>query len=238
MELIGIMSVIAIIVGLLLPRVLGTIDDAEVVHAVVGLKSLGTGVTGHYRKWMTFRKADGTAYAAEDYPVEDFERTLVAGGLLDDPIQFKIGNELMGTDGDGVMEPGEDGSRLRLLDISGVRRGDRVEAGDTDQSGTYRLKPLPGGQTPVGKTAESREDAGVDVIGQYLVEAVIPGVEIAVAEEVNARIDGLETGVGRNEWGLGSANAYGTRTADYVGKVKWELTSGSKVTLFIYIAHN
>ena len=231
-ELVGVVSIMAILITLLIPRIYGVINESRITHVVMSYRSMMAGVHAHYGRWGGFRHVDGTAYAANEYPVEDFDRVLFEGGYINEPFILPIGNGRSGNDGNAAMDPATDGTRLRLLSIANVREGDPVTAGDTDMSGTYRLSPL--NAAPAGTSAGSRETAGVDVTGSYLVEAVIPGVAIRDAQELNKRIDGRNELLGAREWGDGSGN---TTEADYTGKVKWERGFGSEATVFIYIAH-
>ncbi|MCP5522662.1 MAG: hypothetical protein H7A46_14060 [Verrucomicrobiales bacterium] len=231
-EIIGVISIIAILLTLLVPRIYGVINDARIAQTAMSYRSMVAGATGHYSKWQAFRKVDGATYAAGDYPVEDYDWVLFDGGYLEEPFILPIGNGLVGDDGEEGMDAATDGTRLRLLNISGLKAGDEVTAGDDDVSGTYRLQPT--GFTPAGRTASANETAGVDAIGSYLVEAVIPGVFIEDARELNARIDGNNPALAAQDWGDGAGNY---TTADYTGKVKWKQGEGGTVTVFLYIAH-
>lgn len=232
-EIIGVVAIIAILLTLLIPRIYGVINDARITQTAMSYRSMVAGTQAQYGKWSGFRKADGTAFVAGDYPVEDYDRFIFEAGYIEEPFILAIGNGLHGNDGDPNMDPVSDGTRLRLLNIVGVQAGDPVTAGDTDASGTYRLQPT--GFTPAGGAAAQAEEAGVDATGSYLVEAVIPGVLIEDAREINERIDGRAPALAVQDWGDGSG---GYTTADYTGKVKWEQeASGGTVTVFLYIAH-
>lgn len=231
-ELVGVISVIAILLTLLIPRIYRVVNNSRITHAVMTYRSMEAGVWAHYARWHGFVKADGSPFAPDDYPVEDYDRILFEGGYLEEPFFLYIGNGLSGDDGDPAMNPETDGARLRLLDISGLSRGDPVTAGDHDISGSYCLHPP--ATTPLGADSPTPENPGVDTVGSFLVEAVIPGVLVEDARELNNRIDGRRRVYGAQEWGDGEG---GTVTADYTGRVKWEQGEGGRVTMFIYVAH-
>jgi prepilin-type N-terminal cleavage/methylation domain-containing protein len=66
-----------------------------------------------------------------------------------------------------------------------------------------------------------------NVVGQYVLEAVIGGVAEADAQAISQRIDGQNL----------SAATQSTTTGDLAGRVKYAGTSGGATTVYIYLTH-
>jgi prepilin-type N-terminal cleavage/methylation domain-containing protein len=208
-EMIGVLAIIAILTSLLIPKIFQVINDAKISNALVSYNSAKAAAAAHYGKWGGFREANGTAISS--YPREDWDDVLVSGGYLETPFAVKIGNGQQGA---------TSGSRLRVVDISSLTSSSSVTAGDSDTSGSYCLT----------ENTNTTSVPHVDTTGSYLVEAVIPGVSIQDAVELNRRIDGAAAGFGQQTW---TNNV----TADFTGRVKWQKGSGGEATVYMYIAH-
>lgn len=231
-EMIGVLAIIAILTALLIPKIFQVINDAKISNALVSYNSVKAATAAHYGKWGGFRTATGTAYVAADYPVSDWDQILITGGYLETPFAVKVGNGLQGdASEDGTVDPATDGSSIRIVDISGLdSTTDVVIAGDGATGGTYRLAASVAAGTGLS-TAPI-----VDVTGSYLVEAVIPGVSLQDAIELNRRIDGDGGGFGQQAWSSDGAAASDI-TADFTGRVKWQQGASGDVTVYMYLAH-
>ncbi|MCP5522661.1 MAG: type II secretion system protein [Verrucomicrobiales bacterium] len=212
-EMIGVLAIIAILTALLIPKIFQVINDAKISNALVTYNSVKAASAAHYGKWGGFREADGTAIGS--YPDEDWDAVLVSGGYLETPFTVKIGNGNQGSTANPA------GARLRVLNISSLTTDSDVAADDT---GAYRLSAV----SPTNSTTK------IDVTGSFLVEAVVPGVSLEDARELNRRVDGAAEGLGEQTWN----GTTSTNVADYTGRVKYDATSANgEVTVLMYVAH-
>lgn len=198
-EMIGVLAVIAILAALLIPKIFEAINNARVNNAAVNTQTVRTAIADHYAKFggLTADPAGGQL-DSDDY--DRYDLVLMRGGFLDKPFAVKI-----------AMEPDpvspEDSTRVRLLPID--FDAEDPEPVDFDD-GSYSL-------TGTGEN---------DVFGSAVIEAILVGVTINDAKELNDRIDGLS---------LGSGSATG---ADTLGRVKYdEVTEDGVTTVYVYLTH-
>ncbi len=207
-EMIGVLAIIAILTALLIPKVFAVLNDSKITNALGSYNTAKAAASANYGKWGKFSNADGTKLAFSDTKkvIEDWDDQLVKGDYLEKRFGVKIGNGLVGTlatDGSTAQK----GSRLRVIDISGLDpTEDTVAADDT---GTYDI----GGKSKI------------DTTGSFLVEAVIPEVAIQDAIELNNRIDSELTALTADS------------RSDLTGRVKWKFTTGPTVDVYMYVAH-
>ncbi|MCP5516442.1 MAG: type II secretion system protein [Verrucomicrobiales bacterium] len=221
-EMIGVLAIIAILTALLLPKIFQVINDSKISSSLMSYNSAKSAAAAHYGKWGRFAAADGgtltVSAGTSGNLYEDWDAVLVSGGYLETPFALKVGN--------GDQGSAADGARLRVVNISGLTTASLVTALADDETGSYKLAAVTGAGTNSVPT--------VDVTGSYLVEAVVPGVNIEDARELNGRIDGAVTGLGGQSWLVGATNF----TADLTGRVKWSTQSGGPtVDVYMYVAH-
>lgn len=80
--------------------------------------------------------------------------------------------------------------------------------------------------TPLANAAYNLGSTNVnDVVGQYVLEAVISGVAEADAQAISQRLDGI------------SLSSAAINTSDTVGRVKYAAANGGNTTVYIYLTH-
>ncbi len=207
-EMIGVLSVISILASLLVPRVFQAINDSRVVAAASSYNGVKSAVNEYFGRFGLLGGANGaTINIANNAASEDWDlNVLVSGGFMERPFMAKLGNGLVGSV--------DDGSRLRLINISdNVATTDPAGvAGDLAQ-GAYDLDGS-GGATDN------------DLRGGIVVEAVINGVGEKDARDLSLAIDGPS---------LAAAAAAGS--ADTKGRVKYLIGNDGKASVRIYVAH-
>lgn len=202
--MIGVLAIIAILASLLIPRVFQAIGDSKISNAASTCNSIKAAVNEYYGKYGLIAGPKGAALTFSSGISEDWDlSTLVAEGVAEKPFSVKIGNGFIGAT--------QNGSRLRVIDISNNTTNTAVAAAAADlAAGGYNLD---------GTGATN------DVAGSYLVEAVIQEVDQQDAKDFNDRIDGAV---------LGATNL---TAADQRGRVKYTAAVSGKTSVHVYIAH-
>jgi prepilin-type N-terminal cleavage/methylation domain-containing protein len=207
-EMIGVLSVISILASLLVPRVFQAINDSRVAAAAASYNGVKSAVNEYFGRFGLLGGANGaTINIANNAAFEEWDlNVLVSGGFMERPFMVKLGNGLVGLT--------DDGSRLRLINISdnGPTTDPASVAADLAQ-GAYDLDGS-GGATDN------------DIIGGTVVEAVINGVEEKDARDLSLAIDGPS---------LAAAAAAGS--ADTKGRVKYLIGNDGLASIRIYVAH-
>lgn len=205
-EMIGVLAIIAILASLLIPRVFQAIGDSKISNAASSCNSVKAAVNEYYGKYGLIAGPKGATLGltnAADIS-EDWDlNVLVAEGIAEKPFSVRIGNGLLGSTANG--------SRLRVINISG--NANTVDPVADLANGAYNLD---------GSTNAAALN---DVTGNLLVEAVIEGVDAQDAKDFNDRLDGPALGV---------ANL---TTADSRGRVKYTTPVGGKTDIRVYMAH-
>src|SRR5262245_40733195 len=154
-EMIGVLSIIAILAAVLIPKVFEAINNARVYNAAMSVNTVKTACIDHYAKFGSF-PIDGSTTPPTDLsasmPIEMFDPYLVKEGFLDKPFAVKVG--------DGKDESATT-TRIRLIKTAAAGAavdGTGTGAGD----GAYNLE---------GAITSPKNDA----IGTWLLEAVITG---------------------------------------------------------------
>jgi len=173
-EMIGVLSVIAILSSLLVPRVFQAIADARINNAASTCNAVKAAVNEYYGRYAKLGGTNGTDLgisAGNKY--EDWDiKTLVTEGYMERPFSVKIGNGLVGSTAGG--------SRIRIVNIQNNNASTTVASDATAiESGAYNRNGL----APTN-----------DVIGIQLVEACIEGVDNQDAMDLNNRLDGPNLG--------------------------------------------
>lgn len=202
--MIGVLAIIAILASLLIPRVFQAIGDSKISNAASTCNSIKAAVNEYYGKYGLIAGPKGAALTFASGISEDWDlSTLVAEGVAEKPFSVKIGNGFIGST--------QNGSRLRVIDISANTTNTAIAAATADlAAGGYNLD---------GTGATN------DVAGSYLVEAVIQEVDQQDAKDFNDRIDGAV---------LGATNL---TSADQRGRVKYTAAVNGKTSVHVYIAH-
>ncbi len=183
-EMIGVLAVIAILASMLVPRVFQAISDSKVNNAATSLNSLKAAVNEYYGKYGRFGQTNGVVFAS--LPVNNWELTLLAEGIIEKPFAVRIGDGVVG---------GVSGSRITVVAPAALA---------TTAAATNSAYCFDGTATVNQAT------------GSMLVEAVIPGVDPKDAKDLNDRLDGTALGavllladtIGRVKYGV--PNAAGT----------------------------
>lgn len=203
-EMIGVLAVISILSSMLAPRVFQAIGDAKAANAVGTCNAVKSAVNEYYGRYAKLGGTNGVdlGISAAGSMYEDWDtRCLVPEGYMEGPFQLRIGNGLTGS--------AAGGSRLRVMNISGLTSSSTVASSLTAiDSGSYNRN----GAAPTN-----------DISGSQLVEACIEGVDVVDARELSNRLDGstLSTLSGNDE----------------AGRVKYFVTTNGTAKVRIYIAH-
>jgi type II secretory pathway pseudopilin PulG len=89
LELVGVLSIIAILAALLAPKVFASIDQARVSNAATTYNSLKSACTLYYAKYNRFGGTNGTTVTL---PMTNWDaRVLFPEGLLDRPFHPRLG---------------------------------------------------------------------------------------------------------------------------------------------------
>jgi prepilin-type N-terminal cleavage/methylation domain-containing protein len=89
-EMIGVLSIIAILAGLVLPKVANAISDAKIESSASSYESVQTAVVGHLGKYLAYNALFGTNFLS--VPIVNYDTTfLIPEGLLDHAFVPKIG---------------------------------------------------------------------------------------------------------------------------------------------------
>ncbi len=164
-EMIGVLAVIAILAGMLIPKVFSAISNARVSNAAVCCETIKTALADHYAKYGAI-PVDGTTnppitLTPSTGAALQFDLVLLKEGFLDKPFAVKIG--------DGIS--GSINTRVEVISIAGLKTGDTVDANGAS------------GYALAGGTTNS-------ITGSVLAQAVITGVTESDARDLSDRIDG------------------------------------------------
>ena len=180
-EMIGVLSVIAILASMLVPRVFQAISDARINNAASTCNSVKSAVNEYYGHYAMIGGTNGSSLnLAAGAIYEDWDlRCLVTEGYMEKPFIVKIGNGLVGS--------ANGGSRMRVINIRNLSISSPVaNTLAAVDSGAYNRN----GASPTN-----------DVLGSQLVEACIEGVDKYDALDLNNRLDGptLGAALGAND---------------------------------------
>jgi type II secretory pathway pseudopilin PulG len=193
LELIGVLTVLAILAGLLIPTVFNAIHNAAINQTASSLNSLRTACAGHYAKFGCFA-TDGSAAPpatilldGSDPRSSQFDKVLIWEQLLESLFSPKIGDGLLGS------------TNTRVQIVAGLP---------------------PGIPADVSNAAYSFDGNGLNqASGTVVVEAIITGVPLLDAKALNDLIDGPSLGenssgndlLGRVKYGApGNSNGSGS----------------------------
>lgn len=200
-EIIGVVAVIAILAAVLTPRVISVIARGKVNGTAQSLAGLKTATTDYIVKNGSLPSRDGTGSTNSAVATGRFDADLVAGGFTEKLFSCAIGNQ--------------------TFDSSALTGRIHVRALTAGSTGAIT--------TPTASVGGDnfdldRDPSTADFVGNHkVVTAVIPGVAIADAIELNKILDGdTNTGTG----------------ADITGRCIYSAAaSDGTVTVYVYIAH-
>ncbi len=203
-EMIGVLAIIAILASLLIPRVFQAIGDSKISNTATTCNSVKAAVSEYYGRYGLIGGPRGASLIFSGGVAEDWDlSTLVVEGVSEKPFAVRIGNGFVGS--------ARSGSRLRVINIGANDTNTPVAGAASDLLG--------GGYNLDGSGATN------DVLGSFVVEAVIEDVNAQDAMDFNDRLDGPM---------LGTTNL---STADQRGRVKYTAPSGGTTSVRVYIAH-
>lgn len=90
-EMIGVLAIIAVLAGLLLPRIFEAMNDARINSDAMGYNSVKSAAMGYFGKYGRFGDAAGTAYTPAPVTATDWGAVLLTTGLIEKPFSSKIG---------------------------------------------------------------------------------------------------------------------------------------------------
>lgn len=175
--MIGVLSIVAILASLLVPRIFQIIDEARYNSTAASCNAVRAAINEYYGRYGKLGGPNGSdlGIATPGAIYEDWDtRCLVPAGLLDLPFSVRIGNRRLGQ--------AEGGSRIRVINIRNNGEGTPVAADAAAlELGAYN-------RNGIGTTN--------DVMGGWVVEACIEEVENREAMALNQQLDGDVLGVG------------------------------------------
>src|SRR5258706_12262660 len=90
-EMIGVLAVIAILASLLIPKIFESINNARLAHAQLSYQTVKTAGMEHFAKFYSLNSSNGVAFTVSGTGNPDFDKILLAEGLLDKPVMVNIG---------------------------------------------------------------------------------------------------------------------------------------------------
>jgi len=210
-EMIGVLAVIAILAAVLVPKVFEAINNARVNNAAMSCQTVKTAIADHYAKFGGLT-IDGTLAVPAPFtpPNAVYDNILVGEGFLDKPFATKIGDAL--------------GTTVRVDLAEAVTQ---APAASTATAGTGDASyNLDGGTVALTINKAT---------GSAVVHAIITGVTLNDARDLNTRIDGTEAAMG--EAGQGGSTA--APFSDHCGRVKYTFANATAATctVYVYLTH-
>ncbi len=199
-EMIGVLAIIAVLAALLIPRIFSAINESRVNGAALSYNSLKSAAITYFGKYGRFGKVDGTAYTSQELTdgVDTWDSTvLLQGGFIEKPFETKLGVS----------------SQIQVVPAVDSTTPATPTNAAFDLDGNFAA-----GQNGDPDTGTANEASGAVVL-----RAVLTGVAIDDAIELNNKIDGVT---------LGS-----TSGADLKGRVKYAAADGGVTDVYLYIAH-
>ena len=91
-EMIGVLAVIAILAGLLIPKVFEAINNARVNNAAVSYNTVKSAISDHYAKFGSLLSSNGVTFTLPNPAAANYDGMLLTEGFLDKKFQVKIGD--------------------------------------------------------------------------------------------------------------------------------------------------
>ncbi|HVR35843.1 MAG TPA: prepilin-type N-terminal cleavage/methylation domain-containing protein [Methylomirabilota bacterium] len=214
-EMIGVLAVIAILAALLIPKVFAAINSAKISNTSTSINTIKTAAIDHYAKFGTLA-VDGSGATPQalvltsdptSNPGNNYDSILLKEGFIDKLFQVKIG--------DGTI--GATTTRIQL-----------VPAVDQEDVGGTMVDTAPNGTNPAYNLDGDATTGVNNAKGTYVLEAVITGVALADARDLNRVIDGTATALGEPAGG----------GDDFAGRVKYAApAAGALAEVHVYLTH-
>src|SRR6266404_1682918 len=159
-EMIGVLAVIAILAALLVPKVFSAINDARINGLCVTCETLKTAVADHYGKY----------------------------GRLD--AQFGTNTAALGLTGN--IAPNYDRTVLMAESLLDKPFAAKIAGGDPSTNAVMQLVQVSSGNAGAGGATGYLLDGinSATATASFVIEAVISGVAVADAKDLNDRLDG------------------------------------------------
>lgn len=211
-EMIGVLAVIAILAAVLIPKVFQAINDSRINNAAMTCQTVKTALIDHYAKYGSLTAGLAAPGVALNVPTNNFDKILLSETFLDKPFAVKIG----------------DNSTLNVIEMDSQDVAAGPTIAPTVASGVAHV---------TGSATFNLDGAGVinDATGSAVVYAVITGVNLNDARDLNARIDGSAVLLGENS-GLTGASTVDATASDVSGRVKYTF-AGATATVYVYLTH-
>ena len=187
-EMIGVLAVISLIIGLLLPRITEAVTNARVNSTAVGFQTLKSSSMLYFGKYGRFGGVGGTNLNLTSGPFENWDTlVLLPEGLTESPFNSKLGTSHK------------------------VRAVATVASTVDGTNAAYNLDGVTGNSTRTGTV---------------ILEAVLYGVDLEDARQLNLRLDGSQLG-----------ETAGTDGRDLKGRLKYDFGSNPSGDVYLYLAH-
>ena len=93
-EMIGVLAIIAVLAGMLVPRVFSAINDSRINSTVMSVNGVKSAAMLYFGKYGKFAALNGAALTLATTTATNWDQTvLVSEGFLDKPFEAKMGTE-------------------------------------------------------------------------------------------------------------------------------------------------
>jgi prepilin-type N-terminal cleavage/methylation domain-containing protein len=93
-EMIGVLAIIAVLAGMLVPRVLSAINDSRINSTVMSINGVRSAAMTYFGKYGKFAGVNGAALTLATTTATNWDQAvLVSEGNLDKPFEAKLGTE-------------------------------------------------------------------------------------------------------------------------------------------------
>ena len=89
-EMIGVLTVIALLAALLVPKIFEASDSARITNTLLSMQTIKTAVLEHYGKFRSLASSNGIPLTVTN-SYDHFDAILLAEGLIDKPFASKVG---------------------------------------------------------------------------------------------------------------------------------------------------
>ena len=214
-EMIGVLAVIAILAAVLIPKVFQAINDSRVNNAAMSCQTVKTAIIDHFAKFGSLLSSNGIPFAVGAGKALVFDKVLVSEAFLDKPFATKIGDATANTTV-------------------------RVDAAEAATANPIAATPVAVAAGMAAYNLDGTGTAGTDynkAIGSAVVHAIITGVTLNDARDLNSRIDGTSAALGEGSGLTGASVTAGTES-DVSGRVKYTFAAaGGTATVYVYLTH-
>lgn len=93
-EMVGVLSVIAVLAGLLIPKIFASINEARINDAVTGINALQSATVNYVSKYGRIGGIEGAAYASGTTVTDWDKAVLLVERLIDKPFEPRISSSV------------------------------------------------------------------------------------------------------------------------------------------------